>query len=138
MHYKDIIRVPYTTLPKFEKYQGPFFNPTPSPAHMNAKKSMFEDDRIYGQSWFETPISVSHNLPHKAARVLELNEKCETEFGHAVSSVRDLALLMQEDIAILHEGRLEACCFMLPSGWAPETKVGMGFAELHQPVADSR
>jgi hypothetical protein len=137
VNYKDIIRVPYTTLPNFEKYQGPLFNAAPCPAHMRAKNNMFEDDEIYGQSWFETPISIDNNLPNRAAEILGLNRKSEAEFGHAVSSVKDIALLCQDDIAILHQGRLEACCFMFPSGWAPEEKAGFSFAELHQPVADS-
>ncbi len=137
MNYKDIIHVPYTTLPNFEKYDGPYVRDAPSPAHMAAKQTMFDDDRIYGQSWFETPTSIENNLPYKAAEVLDLNRNCKVEFGRSVSSIKDLALLMQEDVAILHEGKLEACCFMFPSGWAPETKMGMSFAQLHEPVADS-
>jgi hypothetical protein len=137
VNYKNIIRIPYTTLPHFEKYRGPLINAAPCLAHIRAKKDMFEDDGIYGQSWFETPISIDNNLPNKAAEILDLNEKSEAEFGHAISSIKDLGLLCQEDIAMHHEGNLEACCFMFPSGWAPEEKAGFSFAELHRPVADS-
>ena len=137
MNYKDIIRVPYSTLPNFEKYDGPYFKDTPSISHMVEKKAMLDEDRIYGQSWFETPASIENILPYKTAEVLDLNRSCKAEFGRSVSSIKDLALLMQEDVAILHKGKLEACCFMFPSGWAPETKAGMSFAKLHEPVADS-
>ena len=136
VNYEDIIRVPYTTLPNFEKYYGPYFQDPPSPAHMAAKKSMFDDDRIYGKSWFETPTAIKSNLSTKIAGRLDLEKICRNQLGRSVSSVKDIALLMQEDVAILHRGKMEACCFMFPSGWAPETKVGMTFAELHQPVAD--
>jgi hypothetical protein len=128
VNYNDIIRIPYTTLPNFEKYRGPLFHPTPSPAHMAAKRAMFDDDKIYGRSWFETQIAKNNNLPNKAAEILHLTTRSD--------SIKDLALLLQEDVAILYEGKLEACCFMFPSGWAPETKQGMSFAELHRPVAD--
>jgi hypothetical protein len=103
---------------------------------MEAKKSMFDDDRIYGKSWFETPTAIESNLANKVAECLDLENICRKEFGRGVSSVKDLALLMQEDVAILHRGKMEACCFMFPSGWAPEMKVGKTFAELHQPVPD--
>lgn len=136
VNYEDIIRVPYTTLPNFEKYHGPPFQDPPSSAHLAAKKRMFDDDRIYGKSWFETSTAVTGNLSNKVAECLGLNKVCNNECGRSVSSVKDLALLMQEDVAILHRGKMEACCFMFPSGWAPEEKVGMTFAQLHQPVAD--
>ena len=128
VNFDQIVRIPYTTLPNFEKYHGPLCHRPPSPEHLAAKRAMFQDDEIYGWSWFETSISMRNSLPHKAAEILELSSHCE--------SIKDLALDLQEDVAILFEGKLEACCFMFPSGWAPETKRGMNFAELHKPVAD--
>ena len=134
--YEQIIRVPYTTLPNFERYHGRLFREPASADHMAAKKNMFDDDLVYGKSWFETPAAVTCNLAAKAAAFLHLEKRFRNEFGRSVSSIKDLALMMQEDVAILHRGKLEACCFMFPSGWAPEDKVGMTFVQLHLPVAD--
>lgn len=128
MNYETIIRIPYTTLPNFEKYEGALLHAPPAHGHLAAKKAMFEDDLKLGQSWFETENALRRDLVRKTAMRLG--------FTHDIGSLRNLALLVQEDVAILHEGRLEACCFMFPSGWAPETKRGMDFAELHAPVAD--
>jgi hypothetical protein len=51
-----------------------------------------------------------------------------------------LSLAFAEDFAILDRssGTLPWLAVALPSMWAPEHKVGLGFAELHAPVADNR
>ena len=48
----------------------------------------------------------------------------------------ELALNFQEDLAIMHQGRLEAICFCYPSSWIPSERIGWTLAEIHQPVAD--
>jgi len=48
----------------------------------------------------------------------------------------ELALNFQEDLAIMHQGRLEAICFCYPSSWIPSERVGWTLAEIHAPVAD--
>ncbi len=51
-----------------------------------------------------------------------------------------LCLAFAEDFAVL-DGRTGAIPWLavcLPSGWAPEDKVGRHFAEVHAPVADNR
>lgn len=51
-----------------------------------------------------------------------------------------LSLAFAEDFAILDStsGTLPWLAIALPSVWAPEHKVGLGFAEAHAPVADNR
>ena len=51
-----------------------------------------------------------------------------------------LSLAFAEDFAILDtaSGTLPWLAVALPSGWAPEHKIGLGFAEAHAPVADNR
>ena len=51
-----------------------------------------------------------------------------------------LSLAFAEDFAILDttSGTLPWLAVALPSVWAPEHKVGLGFAEVHAPVADNR
>jgi len=127
MNHRNIIRVPYTTLPNFERYDGPLLRSPPSRAHLAEKHEMFADDARLGASWFETETARAFNLAAKAAARLGLDE---------CASLKDIAHRIEEDIAIIHHGRMEACCFMFPSGWAPEEKAGMDFAALHAPVAD--
>jgi hypothetical protein len=49
-------------------------------------------------------------------------------------------LAYQEDFAVLdgETGTLPWLCVCVPSHWAPEEKVGLGFAALHAPVADNQ
>ncbi|MBT9595874.1 MAG: DUF3445 domain-containing protein [Vitreoscilla sp.] len=51
-----------------------------------------------------------------------------------------LALAFQEDFAIVDgsDATLPWLAVALPSHWAPQTKVGRHFAEVHAPVADNR
>jgi len=51
-----------------------------------------------------------------------------------------LSLAFAEDFAILDRASstLPWLAVALPSMWAPEHKIGLGFAELHAPVADNR
>jgi dimethylamine monooxygenase subunit A len=50
-----------------------------------------------------------------------------------------LALRWEEDLAILDSatGTLPWLCVCVPSHWAPEDKLGLGFAAMHAPVADN-
>ncbi|MDB5873710.1 MAG: hypothetical protein JWQ07_3152 [Ramlibacter sp.] len=48
-------------------------------------------------------------------------------------------LAFEEDFAVLDgaTGTLPWLCVCVPSHWAPEEKLGLGFAALHRPVADN-
>ena len=52
-------------------------------------------------------------------------------------TIKDLSIQVEEDIAIMHKGKLEAISFCFPSGWIPTKALGQDFAFLHQPVADN-
>ena len=51
-----------------------------------------------------------------------------------------LSLAFEEDFAVLDaaSGTLPWLAVALPSMWAPETKLGLPFADVHAPVADNR
>ena len=51
-----------------------------------------------------------------------------------------LSLALAEDFAVVDgaNGTLPWLAVALPSGWAPEEKIGRSFAEAHAPVADNR
>ena len=44
---------------------------------------------------------------------------------------------VEDDILIMHEGRLEACFVAFASGWNAGDKQGKTLSELHNPVADN-
>jgi hypothetical protein len=51
-------------------------------------------------------------------------------------SITQLALTLEEDIAIMHKGMLAAICFCFPSSWIPKERIGMPLMEIHKPVGD--
>jgi hypothetical protein len=50
-----------------------------------------------------------------------------------------LELAFEEDLAVLDaaSGTVPWLCVCVPSHWAPEDRVGLGFAAIHAPVADN-
>lgn len=50
-----------------------------------------------------------------------------------------LALAFEQDLAVLDlaSARVPWMCVCVPSGWAPEEKIGLDLAAIHAPVADS-
>lgn len=59
-----------------------------------------------------------------------------TELQLPVGSFESLALGIEEDLALLHNGVLQAIAFAFPSGFVPTKKLGLDFAGMHLPVAD--
>lgn len=59
-----------------------------------------------------------------------------TELQLPVGSYESLALGIEEDLALLHHGVLQAIAFAFPSGFVPTKKLGLDFAGMHLPVAD--
>lgn len=115
------IAVPYTTRPSMTKRMGPAFVLDPDQHKLSAKKQELaqHNELLWG--------SLSDDLVVKAAA------HCGKPLTH---SIVELALNFQEDLAIMHQGRLSAVCFCFPSGWTPRSRLGLTLAEIHQPVAD--
>jgi hypothetical protein len=117
----------YTTAPYMAPYFGPIFNKSPDPAYLDAKRSELN---LFGSDLFgETPLAKSLHLVSKASHFLG--------FG-ALECIDELALKIEEDIAIMHKGRLEAICFCFPSSWIPRERLGQNLAQIHSPVADGQ
>jgi dimethylamine monooxygenase subunit A len=57
-----------------------------------------------------------------------------------IAAQEPIELAFEEDFAVLEAagGTLPWLCVCLPSHWAPEEKVGLPFAAVHAPVADSQ
>lgn len=117
----------YTTAPHMVPYQGPVFNTSPDPEYLGAKKNQLN---LFGSDLFgETPLAQSLHLVTTASKYLG--------FG-ALEHICDVALKIEEDIAIMHRGRLEAICFCFPSSWVPRERLGQSLAQIHAPVADGQ
>lgn len=116
------VKVPYQVTPDITKYQGSVYNTTPDPYYLQQKHS--ELDRFGDQI-----LSVSPSSPESIVLVCRFLQKSEAD-------LRELSLTLEEDIAILRNGILEAICFCFPSGFIPAKKLGMNFFDMHLPVAD--
>jgi hypothetical protein len=46
-------------------------------------------------------------------------------------------LAIEDDVVIMHKGKLEACFVAFPSSWNAGEKMGKSLAELHEPIADN-
>ena len=119
----DFVKVPYTTGPNMVKNTGPVFISAPSQEILKQKHQELE--RFDQDLWAQDP-----KLNKVIARAAE---RCNV-FS---DDIRDLALRLEEDVAIMHQGRLAAICFCFPSGFIPRERLGLTLSDIHRPVADS-
>ena len=118
----DFVKVPYTTGPNMVRNTGPVFISSPNQETIKQKK---EELKKYNTDlWAQKPGLES--VIKKAA------EYCNVYTDRIV----DLALRLEEDVAVMHQGKLAAICFCFPSGFKPSEKVGMLLGDIHKPVAD--
>jgi hypothetical protein len=123
----------------------PGFDATPALAALAAQAAAEHPQawRIVGGSWQapglgwaldadDQPQTIGHDWPEVGALLAALPR----EWRRAAL----LHLAFAEDFAVLDaaSGSLPWLAVALPSMWAPETKVGRSFAEVHAPVADNR
>ena len=112
---------PYTTRPSFKRLTGPLFNSQPDSRYIEQK--LKEHVSTPGIAFQDT--SADQAVKNTAAR---LNLSAENIF--------ELGALLEEDIVVMHHGRLSAAFVAFPSGWAPDQKAMKTLAEIHEPVAD--
>lgn len=125
MDLSKIIKVPYNTRPQMTKNVEEVFNNNPDPLYISNKKhqlAMFGTD-LYG----ETQEAVDTKLVRRVSTYLS---------KPVTDDIVELALNLEEDIAILHRGVLSSICFCFPSSWIPVKGIGKTLRELHHPVAD--
>jgi len=119
------VRVPYTTAPNMVRNTGEVFNRRPDKQILELKRQEL----------------IKHNKDLYAQTDLAANLRL---VGHALDycglpnyyGLQQLAMSIEEDIAVMHRGRLEAICFCFPSSWIPRERIGQTLAEIHAPVAD--
>lgn len=117
------VKVPYTVSADISKFDGQVFNPTPDPDYLIQKKRELER---YG-------MDVAAAEPEAGSLVKRLAGFTGLS---ASADIRELALQLEEDLAILENGILKAICFCFPSGFRPAEKLGLNFFDMHLPVGD--
>jgi hypothetical protein len=118
----DFVKVPYTTGPNMIRNVGPVFISSPDRSVISKKKIEIEryGKDLYGQ------VDHSNKIVEAAARYCNIY----------TDNILDLALMLEEDIAVMHRGRLTAICFCFPSGFKPSERLNMLLGDIHKPVAD--
>ena len=122
----DYVKTPFTNNPFMQKYSGPLLKENPRKIYLDEKLrqlSTYGDD-LYGES----EIFRDNDLIQLVANKLGISQQ---------NSLKDLSLLIEEDIAVMHKGKLEAISFCFPSSWIPSKAIGEDFIFLHKPVADN-
>ena len=124
--YLDFIKTPFNNNPSMQKYSGSLINETPRSSYLEQKINQVS---LYGSELYgETELFQRLNLLEKVEEKLKINKK---------NSLKDLSFQIEEDIAVMHKGKLEGISFVFPSGWIPSKALGRDFSFLHKPVADN-
>jgi hypothetical protein len=118
----DFVKTPYTTGPSMVRNTGPVFISPPDQKIIQSKK--LELEKYSTDLWAQ-----GENLEKVISKAADY---CNVYTNNIV----DLALRLEEDIAVMHQGRLAAICFCFPSGFKPAERVGMLLGDIHRPVAD--
>ena len=124
--YLDFIKTPFNNNPSMQKYSGSLISEAPRSNYLEQK---INEMSLYGTDLYgETELFKQLNLLEKVEEKLRTNK---------TTSIKELSLQIEEDIAVMHNGKLEAISFVFPSGWIPSKALGRDFSFLHNPVADN-
>ena len=121
----DFVKTPYKTWPSMNKHTGPIFNPNPDPRYIKEKEK--ELKRWGGDLHAKSKEEFEFNLIKQAQKYCGFEEN---------GNLLHLALNLEEDIAIMKNGKLGAICFCFPSSWIPADRIGLFLEQIHRPVAD--
>lgn len=117
------IKTPYTTRPVMQKLVGDLYNKKPDIYYLEQKH--YEISTLGNDLWAVAP------------RCDHLIEKACIQLGLPITrDIVKFATQFEEDVAIMHQGKLAAICFCFPSSWIPRERIGKSLTEIHQPVAD--
>lgn len=115
------VKSKYTIGPDIVKYDGNAFNFTVNESYIREKEK--ELSRLENYLCKQEDDDV----------VRILGEYC----GVNSSNIKDIALRLDEDVAVMKGGKLSAICFCFPSGFSPDEIVGKSFYQIHEPVPES-
>jgi len=135
--FEHVIRNPFDMKPIFNTCEKPSFNVNETNLEIQNQK-LIELNNLGKNIWFETPTAIKENLVEKTAAKLGLfNTKNNYQVFTECNDVKQLGLAIEDDVVIMHNGKLEACFVAFPSSWNAGEKMGKTLAELHEPIADN-
>ena len=113
------VKVPYTIGIDIKKYDGSVLDDYLDPEYVNQKEKEF-------RSWHPMICKTSDE---------KYNHYLSAYTGHE-GDLKEIALQMNEDVAILKDGIVKNICFTFPSGFIPELLVGKNLFQIHAPVPE--
>ena len=135
--FEHVIRVPFDMRPIFKPCLKPSFNANETDLEIQAQK-VIELNNLGKDVWFETPTAIEEKLVYDTAKKLGLfNQHDKQNSLIECDNIKQLGLAIEDDVVIMHKGKLEACFVAFPSSWNAGDKVGKSLAELHEPIADN-
>ena len=135
--FEHVIRTPFDMKPVFTQCENPKFNANETDLEIQAQKKI-ELDNLGPDIWFETDVAKKEKLAERTAATLGLfNQHDDYQLFTECNSIKDLGLAIEDDVVIMHRGKLEACFVAFPSSWNAGEKVGKTLNELHEPIADN-
>lgn len=123
-----IVKAPFDMKPNFSQCERPVLNADETDESIISQR-VLELHRLGDSIWFETPVAKEDDLVYRATEALGLSLTC--------NNIKELGLAIEDDILIMHNGKLEACFVAFASSWNPSKKVGKTLSELHDPIADN-
>lgn len=135
--FEHVIRNPFDMKPVFNPCENPKFNANETDIQIQAQRKI-ELDNLGPDIWFETDVAKEEKLAERTAATLGLfNQHDDYQLFTECNSIKDLGLAIEDDVVIMHRGKLEACFVAFPSSWNAGEKVGKTLNELHEPIADN-
>jgi len=135
--FEHVIRNPFDMKPVFNTCEKPVFNANETDLEIQSQRKL-ELDNLGSNIWFETDVAVEEKLSEKTAAKLSLfNQPDDYQLFTECNNIKDLGLAIEDDVVIMHNGKLEACFVAFPSSWNAGEKVGKSLVELHEPIADN-
>ena len=135
--FEHVIRNPFDMKPVFNPCKKPKFNANETDISIQAQKRI-ELDNLGKNIYFETSTAIEEELVEKTAAKLGLfNEHDNYQVFTECNDIKQLGMSIEDDVVIMHNGKLEACFVAFPSSWNAGEKVGKTLAELHEPIADN-
>jgi len=125
-----IVEVPYSTAPRMVRHQGALTHLPARTSYLEAKRA--ELASLGADLCAQIPHATLTPLLQHAAQVLHVPKP------EQIQSIEDLALCLEEDVALMQDGVLSAICFCFPSSWVPAERIGMPLGQIHAHVADGQ
>ena len=117
---------PWTMRPNFKKLNGPLYTFQPNISYLEEKYKELKNIKSPYALWNTSGEADKDMIVQKTARHLKIE----------ANNILELGFQLEEDIVIMHRGRIQAMFVAFPSGWDPASKFMMTLEEIHKPVAD--